>query len=387
MFDVNPTLLVLYLFSNELTKEAALVDTVRGAVRGARLHGMGAGAGSGLGLGLGAGLVGGGLLGGVRSYRQAREQGAGRAAALGSALGGTTRGALQGGAAGAVLGAGGGALLGQAAPTKVLSATKGLAKRQDTLGSFSRFGQRQVHSLTGWKPGGSIKSVESIGAGAAPAREAVKGSLGALEQSPEMANLMAAHATKDPKAVEVAREALRAGPQAHLSDAYKALHSAETTQQMGLTSLPGYAKSVGRNGLLPTLKAGVKEQWQSSGPKGKMLMVGLPALSAAQALHQPEGAQKRGKGETIGRLAGSTLGSMAAPMSLAGGLVLGTGFEHAGGAIGKGVDRLRGKRAAQPAAVPQEPSRPPATEPGDTGQAAVERVYGTGYGGGAGGLE
>lgn len=372
-------------FFEQLQKEALTVPVsslVSGLARPGRLHAMQAGLGSGLGLGLGAGAVGGAAIGGVKSYRQARAEGADPVSAVGSTVGGAVHGALRGGIAGLALGAGGGAILGAGAPTKVLSATKQLARSPGQAGSFSRFGQRQVHSVTGWKPGGSASSIERIGAGAHTAREAAKGSLTALGKSPEMDALVAAHA-EGPAAVAAARKALQAGPGAKLTQAHKALVAAENSQKTGLTSLPGYAKSIGKNGLIPTVAAGVKEQWQASGPKGKAMMLALPAITAAGTLKAPEQEGGRGRGEAIGRLAGGTLGSLAAPMSLTGGMLLGSAFEHAGGALGKGVDRLRGRRPA----VPQDPTPPPATAPGDTGQVATEHVYGTGYGGGAGGLE
>lgn len=345
----------------QLEKEAAPMASIlqhvqRSGVRNA----MQAGAGSGLGLGLGTGLVTGGTLGGVRAYRSAREQGQSRAQALGASVGGGMGGALRGGAKGALIGAGTGAVAGLASPTKVIGATKTLATKDNQLGSFSRFGQRQVHSLTGWRPGGSTKSVEGIGAGAAGPRKALADAV-AGKGSPK----------------EVAR-------------ATQALNATEKAQKMGLTSLPGIAKSVGKEGLLPTAKAGLHAGWAGSSPKMKALMVGLPAAQAASTLTAPKepGKPGPGKGEQIGRLAGGTLGSMAAPISLAGGLVLSTALERAGGAAGKGLDRLRGRgQPPVPTQVPHEPSRPPASEPGDSGQVATERVFGTGYSGGVGGLE
>lgn len=374
----------MYGFFEQLQKEAltAPVSSIMsGLVRKGGLHAAQAGLGSGLGLGLGAGAVGGGAVGGLQSYRQAREEGATSLGALGGAFRGALRGSLRGAALGGVLGAGGGAVLGAAAPTRVIKATRGLAKDPSSVGGLSRFGQRQVHSLTGWRPGGATSSIESIGAGAHNARKGVQQVTEALAKSPELEAVVRAHA-QGPAAVETARQALRQGPGSKLTDAYKALHAAETTQRMGLTSVPGYVKSVGKNGLLPTVATGVKEQWQAAGPKGKALMLALPAMSMAGTLKAPENVTGRGKGETIGRLAGNTLGSLAAPMSLSGGLLLGSAFEHAGGALGKGVDKLRGRRPA----TQQDPVPPPATAPGDTGQAAAEHVYGTGYSG-AGGLE
>lgn len=321
---------------------------------------MGAGLGSGLGLGLGAGALVGGARGGKDAYDTARERGSSRAGAALAALGGGLGGAVRGAGKGALIGAGSGLALGAASPTKVLSATKSLSKMDNSLGSLSNFGQRQVHSVTGWKPGGAASSVERIGAGAAPARR-------------ELAAL-----GKD----------LSSGagvPSGKLQQAAKSLASADKAQEMGLTSLPGYAKSLKNNGVLPTLSAGVKSQWDSAGVKGKAMMVGLPALAAVNAARAPEGDGKPGRAERLGRVVGGTVGGLAAPLSLAGSAALSTALERAGGAAGKGVDKLRGKRPVQQPQVPQEASRPPASEPGDTGQHTVEHVYGRGFN--SGGLE
>ena len=114
------------------------------------LKGLGSGAGMGSLVGAGAG----GLIGGVHRYSQNRREGAGVGeAALGS-LGGAARGALRGAAVGAV----GGGALGAARP----GALKPFEEMK-RLGTMSRFGQRQVHSLTGV---GDKAYVRSIGGGA-----------------------------------------------------------------------------------------------------------------------------------------------------------------------------------------------------------------------------
>lgn len=350
-------------FFEQLTKESALGDAAKTVWAGLRrnpvLHGAQAGMGSGLGMGLGVGAAAGGALGGVKSYRRAREEGQGVASSIGSSLGGVARGAMRGGATGALVGGGAGALAGAAAPKEIAKATRDLAKKDTRLAGLSRFGQRQVHSVTGWKPGITNRSVEEIGAGAHNARKA----------------LVAAKAGKDPAAI---------------AEATKNLGLAEKTQNLGMTSLPGLAKRVHQDGLIPTVGTGMKEQWQSGGTLGKALMVGFPAMGVANAL-KGQGEPGHGQAETIGRLAGGTVGMMAAPLSLTGSMLLGTGLERVGGSIGKGVDRLRGRRLARSATAQGTPmyTPPVATEPGGTGQAAVEHVYGTGYSGmgHAGGLE
>lgn len=336
---------LLHAFAARLEKEAGVASAVashlgRSGVRNA----MQAGVGSGAGIGLGVGALAGGLSSGKETYDAARAQGVGRlgsiAHAVGGGLGGAARGAGKGMLAGAALGGAAGAL----APKQVISGTRSLAGAENAVGSLSRFGQRQVHGFTGFKPGGSTKSIERIGLGAGPAR-------GALAK---------ATAGGDAKTIGRATEALA---------------GAEKAQSMGLTSLPGLAKSVKNNGLLPTVATGVKQQWASSRPVEKALMVGLPAASVLNTARKSDKGTKTGKGESIGRSLGGTLGAVAAPLPFGAGAALSTGLQHAGGLVGKGVDKLRGHKSQ----VSQEATRPLASEPGDTGQHAVEHVYGTGF--------
>lgn len=341
-------------FHEELAKVAAVPqELLRHLSRVGTRKAIGAGIGGGAGIGLGAGALLGGVKGGREAYDAAKERGAGLPGAALSALGGGAGGAIRGAGKGALIGAGVGGVVGAGLPTEALSATKRLQKLDNPLGSLHNFGQRQVHSLSGWKPGGAHRSVERIGAGAAPARA-------------ELAKVVGK------------------GTKSEVAQATKALGAAEKAQGMGLTSIPGVARSVRDNGLLPTLGTGLRSQWDASGGKGKALMVGLPALSAVNAARAPEGEGGPGRAERVGRVVGGTVGGLAAPLSLAGSIALSGGLERAGGAVGKGVDKLR-RGKVHPPEVRQEAVRPPATEPGDTGQHAVERVYGTGFNGG--GLE
>jgi hypothetical protein len=258
------------------------------------LGGLGAGAGIG-------GLVGAGV-GGVRGYRDARRQGA------------DVGEALLGGVGGVASGAGKGALIGGlgAGAAEAAGLAPGLygraAKAPGMLGSAARFGQRQVHALTGWTPKGFMDpgGARQMGAGAANA-VAQKG-----------------RATKE------------------LAQATKAVETAERAEQMGLTSIPGYIRSLGKNGLLPTVSAGAAEQWHGGGTAGKLMMAGLPAAAVAQELGNP--AEGRG-----GRLLGAAgqAGAMAlGPIPLAGQLAVGTAASRAARSVG----RLRGhaENAAKP---------------------------------------
>lgn len=337
-------------FYDELQKEAASpAAAILGHLkRPGTVHAIGAGVGSGFGVGLGAGALVGSVSGGTEAYRDARAAGEGRARSVGRAVSGGLAGAVRGAAKGAVVGAAGGAALGAVAPRAAISATRGLTRRSGSVPkAMSDFGQRQVHSLTGWRPGGAPSSIERIGAGAAGARQGLE-------------------------------KAVKGGNPTDISRARGALADSEKAQQMGLTSLPGIARSIREHGVAPTVRAGVREQWSSSPAWGKALMVGLPAASVIGSARAPEQEGGPGRGERIGRTLGGALGYSMAPLSLAGSTALGMGLERAGGAGGRVVDKLRRRRPQ----VPQEPERPPATEPGDTGQAAVEHVYGTGFSGG-----
>lgn len=354
MFELTLTNSVMQAFCAEMAKVAAMPQELLAHLgRVGTRRAVGAGVGSGLGLGLGAGALAGGAHGARSAYEGAKERGSSSVGAALSAVGGGLGGAIRGAGKGALLGAGAGALAGAALPTGTLAATRGLQKMDNVAGTLNNFGQRQVHSLTGWKPGGAAKSVERIGAGAAPARRELLAELGKDVRNPS-----------------------------RVQQGLRSLSAAEDAQRMGLTSIPGYVKSVSNNGLLPTAKVGLKSQWDASGAKGKALMVGLPVLSVAQAAKAPEAGEGPGRGERIGKIVGGTVGGLAAPLSLAGSLALSAGLERAGGAVGKTVDRVRGRGKHRPE-VPQEPSRPPASEPGDTGQHAVEHVYGTGFNGGS----
>ena len=345
MSDLTITSQVMEAFYAALEKEAGVADALLKHVsRPGTLHAAQAGLGTGLGLGMLGGAAIGAAKGGKAQYDAARQSGQSALGAAGHSVGGALVGAVRGAGTGAMVGAGAGALAGVAAPTQLLRGTRALSQVKNTVGSAANFGQRQVHGFTGWRPGGSTKSLERIGGGAADAR----GALG---------------------------KAVAGGDAAAIGKAKGTLQAAEQAQSMGLTSLPGVARSMKDNGILPTVAAGAKEQWKGSSNKMKALMVGLPALSVANIARKGETENGKGKGERIGRTIGGTLGLGMAPLSLGASTVLGAGLERAGGLVGRGIDALRGKRPQ----VPQEPSPPPATEPGDTGQHLAERVYGTGF--------
>lgn len=296
-------------FHGELEKLAIDTHTLLGNV--------GALAGSGALVG----AVGGAALGGIKRYREARSRGEG----IGQGFLEGAGGALHGAGKGALVGAGAGALAGAATPKALYDRMSNVA---GPVGAGARFGQRQVHAFTGWMPtAGETSSIERIRGGAFRARKAV----GRAEEE-----LASAWGKNDPSDL---RSAVRAKQRASAG-----LEGAERAQQMGLTSVPGYLKSL-RQKPLETLRTGMAEQWHSGGAGAKALTIGLPALGAVSALRSPESATGAGKGERVGRELGTVAGGvLTAPLPFVPGQVVSTALGRAGGLAGRGIDRLRGRR-------------------------------------------
>ncbi len=329
--DATDTL-VLQSFGRELEKEARLGAVVSGgrkALEFLRRRAGGLGGGAALGATGGAGL--GGAAGAVKGYREAEERGE---SGLAGALGGLGRGAATGAAIGAGAGAlgGVGALGGRAA--KAVSDT-GTAR--GALGTVSRFGQRQLHGATGLVPGGAargtpeyMKKMREMGfsGGRAGALERVRDSRKALTQ---------AKASGNAKAVEKATKEL----EMHKGQ-YRTAREAE---QKGLTSVPGFVRSLGsKEGLKDVWRLGLKPQWQQHGATGKA-MVALPAALAVPELatsaeEDPEG---RGRAERFAGALGSGLGYAATPfIPMVGSELFGRAGELAGSGVGKGLQAAVG---------------------------------------------
>jgi hypothetical protein len=296
-------------FSDELEKLAIDKQVLLGNV----------GALGGAGAALGA--VGGALHGGVKRYREARARGEG----VGQGFLEGAGGALQGAGRGALVGAGAGALAGAATPKALYDR---LSQSPSIAGAGARFGQRQMHAFTGWLPtAGDASSIERARGGAYRAREAV----GKAQES-----LGKVWGGEDPSKL---RSAVRG-----VERAQAGLRGAERAQGMGLTSIPGYAKSL-RDKPLETLRAGMSEQWHSGGLGAKALTIGLPALGAVQTLRSPEPTTGPGKGERLGReLATAAGGVLTAPLPFVPGQLVSQGLGRVGGGVGRVVDRLRGRR-------------------------------------------
>lgn len=294
---------------SDLVKEAispAAVAAMSKAVRGL---------GSGAGVGGLLGAAGGTVLGGVHGYNQARGRGEGLGSAASSGFRGGLRGAAQGATAGALLGG----VAGAAAPSAALRLSS-----HGALGGASRFGQRQVHSLTGV---GDAAYVRSIGGGAAGARQALVDATRGLKEAPDAA--------------------ARAKAMGAVGSARKQFKASEKSEAMGLTSIPGYLTSLAKNPK-ETLVTGIRDQWSSMGTGGKALMAGAPAVGAAHELLRKGEGEERGRFERAGRVIGGAASGLTMPLALAGDLVAGGGLSMAGGRMGRMLDRLKSRRGSLP---------------------------------------
>lgn len=330
-------------FEDELTKTAGPKELAQSILGGLGRQAGAAGAGIGAGGALGA--LGGLGLGAVHGYREARDAGASRGQALTYGL--LNRG-LGGAVRGGALGALGGGVLGLAGGQKATDLASKLTGNEGILGSVSRFGQRQIHGLTGALPQGHASKAEAL-------KAMGMGSSGAAGRAAETAKGL-----EKAWQGESSEELLRAAKEHH--SAQRALKSAKDVEEMGLTNLPGYLKSLSKKPL-DTLKAGLGEQWHSSGLGGKALMVGLPAMSIAGAVAGP----KEHRGENTGKALATNLALGAAPLPLLGSSILASGAERLGGYGGKMIDKLRSRQ-------------PPPPPPADEGpRIAVERNVSNSY--------
>ena len=243
------------------------------------------------GLGSAGALVGSGVGGAVGAARGYQEDGL--SGALKSGLKGAAGGAAVGGAAGGL----GGALGGK----RARELARSMSSRKDLFGKASRFGERQVHSVTGALPAGMTK------------REGLK-SIGA---SPVQNLKETIRSAADPSK----RRALR-----------KAVMPAERLEQAGATNVPGLFRALAKNPK-GTVKDLAKHEWYSTPSLGgKALAFGLPAgYVASQAAQKPQEGESR-LGNTLGALGESA--AFAAPLALTGATALSGAASAAGNRLG-----------------------------------------------------
>lgn len=292
-----------------------------------------AGAMGGAGFGLG-GVVG-GIHGAVKGYREARDQGADVGHAAVSGLMGAGHSAYRGALAGGALGIAGGAATGALSSGAGERVRSALSNGPGPVGSFSRFGQRQVHSLTGWQPAGGLAELRMGATTRQGAVDAAKNAIHSGERTwgdklhGRSAEEIVKHRTGKFDAAVASQAALQ-----HAED-------------QGLTHIPGYLHSMKHNGVLNTLRDSAATTWNGASNFDKA-MVAMPVASAAMAAvkgkdDQPD-ALGQYKGQRIaGHLASGLSYAALAPMSMGVSGLLGTGAHQVASTIGRGIDRLRGK--------------------------------------------
>lgn len=244
-----------------------------------------------------------------------------------------------------------GALRGMVIPAARAVGNAATSGARDVGGLVSRFGKRQVHGLTGWTPKGGIQSIRG---GAYEAGQRLRNAEQAIN-APTKQRFLDKAMLRTPEQAHVKQVM---GRSKELKDARKAHAAAQKAEDMGLTSLPGYAKSMVKHGPGKTISTGVKEQWHSMGPTGKGLMVGLPALSVGSELAR-EG--KPGEGGRLER-AGERLGDVAymmGPVPIAGQ----TAAQIALSGVGKRVGKLLGGKKTKPQPQAKSTPAPPSLEP------------------------
>jgi hypothetical protein len=145
-----------------------------------------------------------------------------------------------------------------------------------------------------------------------------------------------------------------------LGGAAKSLAAARKAEQMGLTNLPGFAKSLAKNPL-ETIRAGVGEQWHNA-PGVTALGVGVTGLGVAGELKK-KGPEAEGRG---GRIASHLTNLAMMPM--------GAMPQITQMATGAGVNKLVGK--LRPSSTLGQNPAPPELHPSSTGLSSpVEHVY------------
>lgn len=330
MFNLDQQMPAFY---DELVKTAIPASLVRGV----------GGLGTGIGAGAAVGALGGAAIQGYRGYREGRQAGySPMDSALSKGLGGAIHGALKGGLVGAAAGGVGLGALEASGKVPGLASRIGKLKDPIGIGGGARFGQRQIHGLTGWTPQGFLNpaGARELGLGAHEAREGLESAAKLHSETQAGGNTLGFfNRLRGGTAQEMQGRAV-AGTGKVLARAEKYLPAAEKAESMGLTSLPGYFKSMKDNGVLNTVGAGLKEQWHAGGPINKSLMFGLPAASVVHEGFKSNEPGGPGKLQRMGRQM-SGFGLAMGPMPLAGQVAMSGGMGTVGSFGGKMLGKLR----------------------------------------------
>lgn len=326
---------MMLAFQDEMEKQAISLSGLGGLARrgGRYLANQATTAGGGMALGGAAGAGIGTAAGGVSGYRQARQEGATRGQALMSGL----SGGLGGASKGVMIGAGVGGVAGMAGGARARGLIRGLSGRETgALGKVSRFGERQMHSLTGALPEGMTReqAMRHMRMGSHAKKQMLDQAEAAFKPYESF------HTSRLDKAGLKAKK--------NLEGAQKAMESQEWLERQGATSLPGYIKSMAKDPR-ETLRHAAREGWYGSGggmmgAAGKALTIGFPAYGVGKALVGPEEENGMTRGQRIGQALGGAAFGLTGAVPLLGQSILIGGMTKGLESAGKGVDVLRGKR-------------------------------------------
>jgi len=335
-----------------------------GQVVGRQAGAMGAGAGLGAAGGAGVGAAG----GGIKGYREAEEIGD---SPIAGAITGAGGGALSGAGVGAALGG----AAGLAGGARAADVAGRLASRKGTLGSLSRFGQRQLHATTGITPGGAARVLPSgrVNPEYAKAVSALRGPGGTHVATKEVGRTKKLVEGVGKKKGVKSKAYERALKKQQRAEGY--LSTASEAESKGLTSVPGMVRSLGREGGVKDVwRLGVKPQLTQQGAVGKSMVV-LPVGFAGMELAREGDPGESGRMERFGESLGMGAGYATSPfIPIAGSEVLSRGTAAAGGALGKTVDKLLKAKKKEKSQSLGDNSAAPTLEDGGQSE-MVERVY------------
>lgn len=330
-------------------------------------------------LGGGGAAVGGvgGL--GVGAYEGYQEGGLGGAATKALERG------QQGAIAGGVLGAGGGvAGAGRLGGGKVLRA---VTEGSNPLAMAGRFGQRQLHSVTGMAPDGAKRGTKEY------ADALRKMRIFGWDQGTRVRDARTAldAAKADPKSGSKFRRALESvgvgrkggAHAAHVKKLKNRLSRemaekdlADTVMERGLSSVPGMAQEmISRRSAKPLWDYGIKPQATQQGLTGKA-MLGLPVVMAGSELMTDQDGEGRGRSERFSKALAEGAAYGATPyIPTLGSDLIARNVGAGAGLAGRQIDNLIG--AIQPTNsrdLGEGPGAVPPEEEDGQGGIPVERV-------------
>lgn len=239
----------------------------------------------------------------------------------------------------------GGALVGGTAGLGVGQLATGAGRRQ-----VLRFGQRQLHSITGYRPGRGLFGTKGMkNMTKAERRKARLESAKEMRILPKDSKRPAATVEKEVERVNKARaaEAAKAGKEIkepgrigslwNKMEAWENIGRYEAAKR-GLTSVPGFVKGMATDPV-GTVRTGV----QSAGVGG-LALTGALGASAIPGMVRGEGwGSEYSKPGGAGKLVGESIGwGMIGTMPLTGALALGSGIGELGAIAQRSMQRGQG---------------------------------------------